>query len=308
MNETVLFIGNGINNINNNRTWEVLLNTLHKNYYDPKIPFDEIKQKPFPLVYEQIVAYQLKKTRNTKIESIVKKLIAEDVKKIVPNKVHERIIKGGYKNIITANYEFNLIKNMPAHVKNNGCVKETIYSVFRNFKVDGKNYWHLHGDAQNIHSINLGYEHYCGQLQKMREYVTAGYKSTNKKLSKKFEQVLLKRYYLNTADNHSWLDFFFKDNTTIKILGFRMELEEIDLWWLLTYRAKIMYGGKRGIRIPVNNKLNYYIPKKYTLGKDGKPDPQYKSKKDLMEKMDINVIEIDLPHNEDFYFEVLRRK
>ena len=60
MAETVLFVGNGINNISKGSSWESLLALLHRDFYDKAIPFDEIKQKPFPLVYEQIVLWQLR--------------------------------------------------------------------------------------------------------------------------------------------------------------------------------------------------------------------------------------------------------
>ena len=278
---------------------------LHKCYYDPAIKFSEIKNKPFPLVYEQIVAYQLKLQKGEKIEGIIKKIIAEDVKAIRANKIHDAIMNGPWKNIITGNYEFNLIKNKNSRFINEGCIKELLYSVFRNFKQDEKVYWHLHGDAQNTNSINLGYEHYCGQLQRMREYVTGGYKCGNRSLTRVFKLPLLKRTYLNTANNYSWLDFFFKDNTHIRIIGFKLDLEEMDLWWLLTYRAKVMYGAKKGLRVPVNNTIEYCIPKEFTTAGKTVFTPAFKAKKDLMEKLDIQVRIISQKHSEAFYMEAL---
>jgi hypothetical protein len=306
MAETVLFTGNGINNISNGKSWENLLKVLYKDYYDPAVKFAEIKNKSFPMLYEQIVAHQLKQKKGEKIEGVIKKIIAEDVKSIRPNKVHQQIINGQWKNIITANYEFNLMKNSNTRLKNEGCIREQLYSVFRNFEEGGKRYWHLHGDAQNIHSINLGYEHYCGQLQRMREYVTGGYKSENKELTEMFKLPLLKRPYLNTDNNYSWLDFFFKDNTHIKIIGLKLDLEELDLWWLITHRAKIMYGAKKGLRVPVNNRIEYFIPREFTTAGRSGLTPDFKAKKDLMEKMDIEVRIIDIPHSEAFYLEALK--
>jgi hypothetical protein len=165
--------------------------------------------------------------------------------------------------------------------------------------VANKKFWHLHGDIQNIGSINLGYEHYCGQLQKMREYVTGTYKCSKEELNKKFEKALLKRQYLNSPNGYSWLDLFFKDNITIKIIGLRLDFEEIDLWWLLTYRAKILYKGKSADHTPKNNFIKYYVPKKYTIG-------DFEKKRAFMEKLAIEVVAIDLPESADFYLAALK--
>ncbi|MEO5682778.1 MAG: hypothetical protein ABIQ88_09050 [Chitinophagaceae bacterium] len=305
MAETVLFVGNGINSIDSNNSWESLLRLLHRDYYDEAVSFDELKQKPFPLVYEQIVLWQLKKHRNYRIENILKKIIAAEAGKIATNPVHAAIAAAKGAHIITANYEFNLMTDAGARVKNEGCVKELVYSVFRHFKAGGKTYWHLHGDAKHTNSINLGYEHYCGQLQRMREYTTGAYSRGSKTLANKFKLPLVNRSYLNSRHFYSWIDLFFTDNIIIKILGFRLEMEELDIWWLLTYRAKIMYGAKRGLHIPVNNKIQYFIPKQYTADKKGAIDSAYKTKKHLLQAMDVEVIEIDRPHSGAYYTAVL---
>jgi hypothetical protein len=139
----------------------------------------------------------------------------------------------------------------------------------------------------------------------MREYVTGGYKCENTALSKAFKLPLLKRDYLNTDKNYSWLDFFFRDNTHIKIIGFKLDIEELDLWWLLTYRAKVMYGAKKGLHVPVNNTIEYCIPKEYTTAGRTVLTPAFKAKKELMEKMDIQVRIINKKHSEAFYLEAL---
>jgi hypothetical protein len=306
MAETILFAGNGINTINSNSTWEMLLHTLHKDYYDAAVPFADIIQKPFPLVYEQIVLWQLKKHRNTRIEAILKKIIAAETSRGLPNEIHTAINAMSGNHIITANYEFNLFKDPPEKQLNRGCIKETTYSIFRHFRNNGKTYWHLHGDARHTTSINLGYEHYCGQLQKMREYVTGAYVAADKNFTKLFSRPLVNRSYLKSKEVYSWIDFFFRDNTTIKIFGFRMELEELDIWWLLTYRAKILYGAKKGHLLPGNNRVQYFIPRQLTIDRKGVALPAYTTKKTLLEAMNIEVVELDLPHSPAFYMKVLR--
>ena len=305
----ILFIGNGINTISSGGSWEQLLKSLHADYFDPTLSFEEIKRKPFPLVYEQIVMWQLQK-KNLRIEKELKQKIAEDVLKMKQNKAHLAIASGNWSDIITANYEFNLMPAGQTQLKNQGIVRETMYSVFRHFLVDQKRYWHLHGDAQNTDSINLGYEHYCGQLQRMREYVTTAYKFGKIGKSGLFDEPLLKRKYLQSKQVYSWIDFFFRDHCTIKIIGLRLNLEELDLWWLLTYRAKIMYGAvKQFKRRPVNNTVVFYIPKEYTIDpKTKKLQQEFNDKKDLLERMNVVVKVIDVKHSEAYYLEVLKDK
>jgi len=305
----VLLIGNGINTISAGGSWEQLLKSFHSDYYDPTLSFEEIKRKPFPLVYEQIVMWQLQK-KNLSIEKELKKKIAADVLLMKQNKAHLAISKGSWTDIITANYEFNLMPGQPTKLQNKGIVKETTYSVFRHFTVDNRNFWHLHGDAQNTDSINLGYEHYCGQLQRMREYVTSAYKFGKAGRSGLFELPLLKRSYLHSNKIYSWIDFFFRDHCTIKIIGLRLNLEEMDLWWLLTYRAKIIYGAiKQFNRRPLNNKVVYYIPKQYTIDKKtGKVNEEFNDKKDLLERMNVVVKVLDIPHSEEYYLAALKDK
>lgn len=305
----ILFIGNGINTISSGGSWEQLLKSLHAEYFDPTLSFEEIKRKPFPLVYEQIVMWQLQK-KNLRIEKELKQKIAEDVLKMKQNKAHLAIASGHWSDIITANYEFNLMPAGQTQLKNQGIVRETMYSVFRHFLVDQKRFWHLHGDAQNTDSINLGYEHYCGQLQRMREYVTTAYKFGKIGKSGLFDEPLLKRKYLQSKQVYSWIDFFFRDHCTIKIIGLRLNLEELDLWWLLTYRAKIMYGAvKQFKRRPVNNTVVFYIPKEYTIDpKTKKLQQEFNDKKDLLERMNVVVKVIDVKHSEAYYLEVLKDK
>lgn len=300
MAETVLLLGNGVNKINNNSGWDELLKVLHENFYaDTNETFADIKIKPFPMVYEQIVMWQLSKG-NHQIEKKLKTIIADKTGAIEPNIVHTAVSKGKWKHIITGNYEFNYMGDYQTEkLKNSGCINETTYSIFRHYEAGSKKFWHLHGDINNVGSINLGYEHYCGQLQKMREYVTGTYKCRNEELNRKFEKALLKRRYLNAATGYSWLDLFFKDNTTIKIIGLRLDFEEIDLWWLLTYRAKILHKGKSKEHTPINNRIKYYIPKKYTTG-------DFVKKKAFMEKMAIEVVAIDLPESADYYLNALK--
>ena len=52
----------------------------------------------------------------------------------------------------------------------------------------------------------------------------------------------------------SWVDKFFTDD--ISIIGLGLNFQEIDLWWILDFRAREKYTGNKEI----NNKITYYCP------------------------------------------------
>src|SRR5690606_14583065 len=115
-------------------------------------------------------------------ETQLKIYIGEEISRISQNKIHSLIRELSTDNILTTNYEFSLEGGIPK--VNTSLVKETAYSVFRQYEVNSKKYWHIHGDCNVPASINLGYEHYCGQLQKMRDYVVNGPNYTSKRIHK----------------------------------------------------------------------------------------------------------------------------
>src|SRR5690606_31986714 len=125
-----------------------------------------------------------------------------------------------------------------------------------------KTYWHIHGDCNNPSSINLGYEHYCGQLQKMRDYVVNGTNYTSETV---YKEPLIKRLSQQKKLNlQSWIDLFF--TTDILILGLSLDIVEIVIWWVLIYRARNKFYRKSNF---ISNKLLYYTTKKwYNISKD----------------------------------------
>ena len=56
----------------------------------------------------------------------------------------------------------------------------------------------------------------------------------------------------------SWVDLFFTND--LHIFGLSLDFVEIDLWWLLTYRARNKFYKKNTF---IKNQIYYYIPKKY---------------------------------------------
>lgn len=251
MNNKVLMIGNGINNLTNKESWSNLLFSMtEKCNVSGSIEIND--HKPFPLLYEEIY---LKSKNIDELE--LKKHISSEVKKIKENEIHSLIREKEFRNIITTNYEYvfqgTQIKETANEYQNKGVIKEAKYSIFRHNEINKTKIWHIHGECNVPSSITLGYEHYGGQLQQIRNYVVSG---THYK-KKKNQKSLATRLKNNEVAYESWLDLFFKKD--IHIIGLALDFVETDIWWLLTYRARFIKTKKTKI----SNKIYYYIPRKY---------------------------------------------
>jgi hypothetical protein len=275
----VLFIGNGINNLNNKESWGDLLKKLSEkvNY---KENLDDLS-KEFPLVYENLLLYGLRFSGI--YESDLKTIIAQNIDKIAPNDIHKRIDGISPKHIITTNYDYTL-ESGNDWLKTS-LIDEKRFSIFR-CNTDSwkdRNIWHIHGDLNNPHSINLGYEHYCGQLQMLRNYVVTGPQYSSKKVN----TIALEDRLDTISDNpDSWVDLLFSNE--VHIIGLSLNFIEIDLWWLLTYRAKLIIQKDKKIK----NEIFYYIPAKYYF--------EAKGKIGLLRNMGIQVVSVDKT-DYDFY-------
>jgi hypothetical protein len=286
MKDIALLVGNGVNSISHGLTWEELLNNIvdHCNCKE----LNDDKKKPFPLFYEEIFQTGIK-NGSISDETTLKKFIAEQVSLIESNEIHKLIRKIKPVHIITTNYEFLLEGEVPK--KNNGIVNESKYSIFRRYELADITYWHLHGDGLDPRSINLGYEHYSGQLQKMRNYVTSvtDYK-TNQLLKLPLARRLKERHTSEVVQ--SWIDLFFLKD--VHIIGLTLDFVESDLWWLLTYRARIKNYERL---FNISNTITYYIPSEYYDEQDFKIR--------LLRAAEVKVKPIDLPHDAAYYKKVL---
>lgn len=291
MYNKVLLVGNDINNATSNYSWADLLKDLID--YAKLTKVTTMDNKPFPLFYEEIFLSSAKKY-GTK-ESRLKTYIAAKARRLAPNEIHKEILNLGIKNILTTNYDFTLeevISENTKKLKNKGYIKETLYSLFRVNSVNDINFWHIHGSESAPQSITLGYEHYGGYLQQMRNYVVTGTKSNYAK--KEFLPIHL-RLKEDQIKHESWVDFFFTHD--IDILGLNLDFVEMHLWWLLTYRARAIVTH----RIDIKNKIRYFYPKKY--------EAQSKHKLELLRVNEIETIPILMDGNDriKYYKRVLKQ-
>lgn len=248
----VLLVGNDINNETGSYSWSELIDDIIE-----KVGLaDKISKegKPFPMLYEEIY---LNAAKNGVKESHIKSRIASNTRHLLPNEIHRRIVSLDADHILTTNYDLTLelcqVERRNS-ISNHGYIRENVYSLFRCHELGTKRIWHIHGSEVSPRSITLGYEHYGGYLQQMRNYVTSGTKGTYKK---KDFLPLWRRIRDGKVEHHSWVDFFFTHD--IHILGLNLDFVEMHLWWLLTYRSRAILER----RFRVSNAITYYYPEKY---------------------------------------------
>ena len=282
--EGVLFIGNDINNLVAGNSWKNLLEEL-KDFCCVGGNAIDNGNKPFPLLYEEIFLRSLASKHRPERE--VKDFISQKFLKMKSGPIHRQIMQLNVRNIITTNYDFALEGGVPK--KNEGVVDERLYSVFRHSVSSGKKVWHVHGDCRAPASINLGFEHYGGQLQQLRSYVATGTHYQSKQLHK---LPFIRRLEQGRVSEDSWTELFFLHD--IYIFGFSLDFVESDIWWLLTYRARQILS----MRKPIRNKVYYFIPGEYKK--------QSKEKIDLLKVNCVEVIDQYSGAKKDYYQSVIR--
>jgi hypothetical protein len=285
MAKNVLLLGNGINDVTNSYKWMDLINDI-VNFLDIK-SLNGLKEKPFPLLYEEIFLTNLRGKKVSEFE--IKSFIAEKIKRITPNKVHELIKSLNLTDIMTTNYDYTIEKSLgdSSEVLNDkGVVKQNLYNIFRHTEVNGCKVWHIHGELDRPNTILLGYEHYSGQLQQMRNYIVLG---TGTAYKKQFPP-LIKQLKKGRVNNNSWLDIFFTKD--IHIIGLSLDFIELDLWWLLTFRARKILEKQ----ISITNKIVYYYPKPL--------DKAIQNKLEILRANEVRTEAFGKSHNIDYYRDV----
>ena len=240
-----LLLGNGLNRLSKDYSWEDLIADLIEGLTLPMPP--GIEGKPFPLLYEEIVQAALNVGT---VESEVKAKLAGLVKDIGSSSLHPRIRELGVADLLTTNYDYNVEDCWPDIEPSDTDVTETKYSLFRRASYPDLNVWHIHGERDRADSILLGYNHYADYLETMRFYMFKG--ASSREAAPLRERV---RDDKVGEEAVSWLDFFF--NRNLYIVGLSLDYTEIHLWWLITYRARL----KSSSEYPIRNKVTYVYPK-----------------------------------------------
>lgn len=266
-----ILFGNGFNMLSKGcPSWNKLLSDMSDSKNAPIL--DGI---PPTLQYEQV--YLSPNTSFSSLtsgteETVLKKSVKRKLKNLSTNEFYLRLIELDADVYITTNYDHVFYDNKETQVvdKNNS---ERLYSIrrWKRINIGGKELilYNIHGDLTNVCSIMLGLDHYGGYLAKIQDYVKGTYKRTKKVHTSKqvFSVVPSISYRIKESSlkdlNHedygftksgtsllSWIDaFFFAD---LHIIGLSLDFSEIDLWWLLSRRARLYKNRTDG------NKVYYY--------------------------------------------------
>ncbi|MBT2117809.1 SIR2 family protein [Dyella sp. LX-66] len=265
-----LLLGNGLNRLSMQLSWQALLEALADELgLADQVQFYE--QKPLSLHFEELCV-RLPQYRARTAEQVVKKRIAE-LLTVFPRHPYHKLLADMFGTIITTNYDFTIEEAIGGGIRERKqIISETRYSLFRRLDIGAHSIWHVHGDAERSESILLGYDHYAGQLQKIRNYLTHG-------ISPKVPGGLTKSPLSGThrfEDHHvhSWVDHFLRDH--IHIVGFGFDFTEIDLWWLMVYKR----------RRDVRTGRTFF----YAVEVDGQSANPDKAKRSLLESLGVEVV------------------
>ncbi len=281
----ILLAGNGISDAQK-ISWKNILSFVQDKLVESKQIEAENKIEAFenlsPTIFLESLCKRISDSKE--IQKLVKEYIADK-----SNFVHK--LWNLYNVILTTNFDNNLVINKVKLLENESDPKEkelTYKDKFLYRRLDftydkhQKTIFFIHGYFKQPSTICLSFEQYTKNLKRIEDFVIQDYSEKNFEKKKNRKSV-------------SWLEYFFKDNTTIDILGLSLCNDEIDLWWILNYRKTILNRLK-------NNQINYYDLKDDCFA-DEKTKSVHSAKLKSLESFGINIVYVEKAsdYNSDFY-------
>ena len=269
MIQSILY-GNGINRLTKGMpSWDDLIKNLFKVELDKNIP-NPLKyeallmKKPYreadhPLITSDGKPFLTHDGKGVSVygeltEDAIKNEIAKSLKAFDSNEIYKAITKLPFSHYITTNYDKSLFKSLEGKFDVTKVANERLYSIRRHYDIEYRDgsgrkmqYWPIHGSIENPKSIMLGFDHYCGSLAKIEDYVKGVYDSHSIK-----QESLAKRLQKGITEVLSWIDLFFVSD--VHIIGLNLGYEETDLWWVFNKRRRL----KRWEPGLIENKIYYY--------------------------------------------------
>ena len=276
--QTTVFYGNGINLLGKGESWDSVLMQLSEGKILPPIGSNTLKYeyvvlnrekyKTRPFGYDIGVTFTVDgvlELESVDVEyDIIKKRLAERLSryKVSDFPFYKKLADLKADNYITTNYESFIKDTLIEKGYNpqeplNPCIKERPHYVLSNGSHKIR-FWNIHGNIEWHESMMLGLYEYC-------DYI----KGFNK---------LFKEEY-------SWLNAMLTSN--VFILGFGLGYEEIDLWYFLVSRKRLI----RDKAMPANRIVIYILEDKgYDIGKIK-----------MLEALDVEVELIPFDWSEEAY-------
>lgn len=229
-----LLLGNGINRLSKQLDWLAILKALA----DSVPNADEIRhfeRKPLSLFFEELCSAASISTPSRQAEIEIKRKISSLLKEASPEPLLKEFTDV-FSVILTTNYDHAIESTIAGPLYRAACLmQESRYSLFRRTLASSKVIWHIHGDIYYPETILLGYDHYAGYLQKIRNYQVGGLTQDQIKSLIKHTPAI-SRNEITSVHLFSWVDHFLRDH--LHIVGLGLDFTEIDLWWLLVYKRR----------------------------------------------------------------------
>lgn len=283
MSNTILF-GNGINRlIPANISWDTLLAEIKgdNNFENGRLPNT--------MIYERIVMDGVEAGLHVYAnEDKTKKRIAELMMTVGNSEIYTRLFELDVEHFMTTNYDYAFLHSLEAvdsSLRYRNHATEEVYSIRRKKTIDDghKTFWQIHGEISKHKSIMLGLDHYCGAVSRINSYIRGGYVYSQAK-SKIKEPSIVDKVINKGYTNSSWIELFF--NSDIHIIGLGLDYSEIDLWWLLNKRARLMKGD---LKNKIENNITFYC------------DNISEEKGGLLKSLNVQVRQIPLSGASDQY-------
>lgn len=266
MKELSLLIGNGFNRLEDLDfpNWDKLIQTP----VIDKEGYVNINNMSYPLKFEYIVNYcnQFGEKYSSNTYSEVKKQISDKLNqsilksdKKIDKDISDQLLKIAPNNILTTNYDY-LLEKVFISKGNKAEYSQHFNKVYRNrefflnrTRLLGKkhnktSFYHLHGIESVPKTICLGYEHYMRIVCALRKRII-GFNTI-----RIIEYLKDKNKYGKGFQNEYETKFFDSD---VYIIGLGLTSEEIDLWWILCYRAYLFFSNIGGAKELIKNRIVY---------------------------------------------------
>ena len=224
----VLFLGNGINRLFSGASWdEIILDRAEKNGVSVKK--EQFEKLP--------VTMQIAAAEKGHVKSGMSELAGELLK--IPITLNQReftktILTLPVNQLITANYSYEIEDSVCPAWNQHKNAAFTCYSAekataesemlnrYTRVTFDGteKDIWHIHGQIYRPSSIIMGHYYYGKVISYAQKHVAGLMRSLGACRSRDLP-----------FRPNSWIDYFMLGD--VYMLGFSMDLSEMDIWWLV---------------------------------------------------------------------------
>lgn len=264
--QTILF-GNGINRVvNNNFEWGHVLDRIRHGSFPPG-------NIPNTMQYEELLlnrtAYRSLSNSEEQLKTEVIRYL-NSIQSIGSTELYEQLFSVPADYFLTTNYDNAYepsLQNL-GFSRNEVKNSELSYNMRRNTVWENNaqhrtlSVWPIHGNIHSKYSLMLGFDHYSGSIARLYDYLNNGvygkpkadlvnsdlnyYRKERERKGRDTPPYIIYRlqHLKDVPRVIYWADLFFLSD--VHIVGNALSFDEIDLWWVLNKRIRLIksYGNK----------------------------------------------------------------